>query len=225
MKADTHREWRELLGAYVLGGLDADEAARVEAHLDGCRQCRDEAEALSPLRTLLSRAEIAQIAAAPRPPARLRRRVMARIREESRARRRQRVRLALAGAVAALALGAVIIAGAGLIDSSDDEAGPQQRLVTWNAPHGPFEIAATLSARSFGTQIQMTVWGVREGTLCHVWIREAGGETVPAGTFHYWHTEGEAPPTLSAAVSPDEATALIVRAGAHRFTAPITRSG
>jgi predicted anti-sigma-YlaC factor YlaD len=223
MKADAHREWRELIGAYVLGGLEADEAARVEAHLDGCEHCRREAEALAPLQTLLNRAEVSRIAAAPRPPARLGRRVMARIREESRARRRQRVRLALAGAVAALALGGAIIAGAGLLSSSDGTA-PTERVVSWKAPHGAFEVAATLTQRSFGTELQMTVWGVREGTLCHVSVREADGETVPAGTFHYWHTEGEAPPTLSAAVSLDEAKALIVRAGAHRFAAPIVRS-
>jgi anti-sigma factor RsiW len=36
-----------LLGAYVLGGLPADEAAAVRVHLDGCAQCRAEHDELA----------------------------------------------------------------------------------------------------------------------------------------------------------------------------------
>ena len=35
-----------LLGAYVVGRLDADENAAVREHLDGCAECRDELAAL-----------------------------------------------------------------------------------------------------------------------------------------------------------------------------------
>ena len=39
---DGHNELRELLSWYVTGQLDAAEAARVEAHLDGCAECQAE---------------------------------------------------------------------------------------------------------------------------------------------------------------------------------------
>ena len=38
----THDEVAELLGAYALDAVDADEAAEVEAHLLDCPRCRDE---------------------------------------------------------------------------------------------------------------------------------------------------------------------------------------
>ena len=42
MNEAEHRELREMLGALVLGGLSADEAARVRAHLETCADCRAE---------------------------------------------------------------------------------------------------------------------------------------------------------------------------------------
>jgi Anti-sigma-K factor rskA/Putative zinc-finger len=38
----SHEEAQELLGAYALDAVDADEAALVEYHLDRCPRCRDE---------------------------------------------------------------------------------------------------------------------------------------------------------------------------------------
>ena len=42
MDGSAHRAMVELLGAYALDAVDADEAAAVEAHLDECPRCRDE---------------------------------------------------------------------------------------------------------------------------------------------------------------------------------------
>ncbi|ACL41465.1 putative transmembrane anti-sigma factor [Pseudarthrobacter chlorophenolicus A6] len=49
MTADPH----QLLGAYLLGGLDAGERAVFEAHLGRCRACRDELAGLETLPALL----------------------------------------------------------------------------------------------------------------------------------------------------------------------------
>lgn len=38
----THREIEELLGAYALDAVDAEEAEAVELHLPGCPRCREE---------------------------------------------------------------------------------------------------------------------------------------------------------------------------------------
>lgn len=45
-RSDNHRRYRELLGAYVLGGLGDEEAAELERHLTGCARCRVEAAEL-----------------------------------------------------------------------------------------------------------------------------------------------------------------------------------
>lgn len=50
-----------LLGAYILGGLDADERRRFEAHLDMCAQCRAEAAEFAPLPALLGKADRADL--------------------------------------------------------------------------------------------------------------------------------------------------------------------
>jgi len=41
---DSHEELQELLGAYALDAVDADERGRVEDHLRGCARCRAEVE-------------------------------------------------------------------------------------------------------------------------------------------------------------------------------------
>ena len=35
-----HTQWADSVGAYLLGALDPDEAARFEEHLAGCDECR-----------------------------------------------------------------------------------------------------------------------------------------------------------------------------------------
>ena len=41
---DSHEELQELLGAYALDAVDADERGRIEDHLQGCARCRAEVE-------------------------------------------------------------------------------------------------------------------------------------------------------------------------------------
>jgi anti-sigma factor RsiW len=45
---------RPALGAYVLGGLDPDEAAAVRRHLEVCEECAAEHDLLAPMPGLLS---------------------------------------------------------------------------------------------------------------------------------------------------------------------------
>ena len=57
MTADHNREWRESLGAYALGHLPDDERAGLEAHLEGCPECRSELESLESVARLLPLAD------------------------------------------------------------------------------------------------------------------------------------------------------------------------
>ncbi|MFG1861954.1 zf-HC2 domain-containing protein [Microbispora bryophytorum] len=64
----TCEEVRISLGAYVLGALDAEETAEVEAHLDTCAACRAELAELSGLPPLLARVSAEDIERAAAPP-------------------------------------------------------------------------------------------------------------------------------------------------------------
>src|SRR5207237_2827303 len=92
MTAEGCREWRERLGAYVLGQLSDDELAATRAHIEGCAACRAEAESLAPLAELLSIADPAQLGAAPAPPAKLADRIATRIALEGKVKQRRRRR-------------------------------------------------------------------------------------------------------------------------------------
>ncbi|WP_055483127.1 zf-HC2 domain-containing protein [Sphaerimonospora mesophila] len=90
------------LGVYVLGALDPEETAEVEAHLDTCPACRAELAELSGLPAVLGRVseQDIEVAAAP-PPVVLERLIAA----SARRGRRSRTMLALAASVVVAALG------------------------------------------------------------------------------------------------------------------------
>src|SRR3989442_1475804 len=116
MRTEDCREWRERIGALILGQLPEDERFAVEAHLEGCPACRAEAEALGPVAALLGRADPDRLTRAPEPPPRLGERIAHRIAVERRSQRRRRTRLRLglgAAAAAAAAAVALIVIGAG----------------------------------------------------------------------------------------------------------------
>ena len=93
MRAEECREWRERIGALVLGQLPEEERFATEAHLEGCPACRAEADALAPLASLLSRADPDRLTPAPTPPPRLGERIARRIAAERRSDTRRRTRL------------------------------------------------------------------------------------------------------------------------------------
>jgi hypothetical protein len=218
MRTDKCRQWRESLGAYALGHLGDEERASLEAHLDGCPECRAEAEALTAVATLLPHADPDRFGPAPAPPADLGRRIAATIGAERRAKRRRKrwqLGLGISGAAAAAvtAVLAIFVLGGG------ESAGPEQHVAFRSLPAG-VKIAATLEPQAFGTEIHMYVKGIRSGTLCRVYMRGPDGADVSAGTFRYrWG--GDAAATLSAALDLSRARALIVHAGDRTFVAPL----
>jgi hypothetical protein len=218
MTAERCRPYRESLGAYLLGGLADDERPGLEAHLEGCAECRAEADSLLGVASLLPHADPDRFGPAPAPPAALGKRIAATIGAEKRKRRRRhrfRLGLGLSGA-AAVATAAVL---AVLVLSESPGSGPEQRVAFRSLPTG-VTISATLEPQAFGTEIRMYVKGVRSGTLCRVYMRGIGGTDVSAGTFRYrWGADTSA--VLSAALDLSRARALVVHAGNRTFVAPI----
>src|SRR3954470_18765870 len=168
------RDWRELLGVYALGQLEGDEKAGLEAHLEGCAQCREELALLQPVAQMLPHADPERFESAPQPPPELGARIAATIAgerqqvEKLRHRRRLFGGFALGGATAALAAAvlAIFVLGGG-------GGGQPERHVAF-ASQG-VSIEATLEPHAYGTEIRMYVHGVASGTLCRVSLRGPGG--------------------------------------------------
>lgn len=220
MKTESCREWRPSLGAYALGDLPADERAALEAHLDGCEECREEVRALTGVARLLPYADPAHFGPAPTPSPELGERIAARIGGERQrvVRRRRRFGFALGGAVAVAAAMLAIL----VLPIGGGGGAPQQDVEFAGLPPG-VKIGATLEPHAFGTEIHMYVSGMRSGTLCRVFLRGPDGTSFPAGTFRYrWGDDSEA--ALSSALDLSRTTAIGVHAGNRVFIAPVEQT-
>lgn len=217
MKTEGCRHWRESLGAYALGRLGEEERAGLEAHLEGCAECRAELTSLEGVSKLLALADPERIATAPAPPAGLGDRIAGRIASERRAERRRRLRLgfALSGATAALAAGvlAIFVIGGG-------DSGPPERHVSFASLPAKMKIGAKLIPHAYGTEIHVYVSGARSGELCRVFLRNRRGDRLSAGSFRYrWGDDSTA--VLSSALDLSRTAAIGIRVGERTFEAPV----
>jgi anti-sigma factor RsiW len=220
MKADDCREWRERIGALVLDQLPADERFAVEAHLEGCPSCRAEAQELAPIASVLRRVDPDRLTPAPEPPGDLGERIARRIAAERRARERRRTRLRVglvaAGATAAAAVAALAIA---LIGGST-QTSESQTIAFHTLPRGA-RAEAALTSHPWGSEIGIQVRGFKRGVPCFVWLRRDDGTRVPAGSFRYAYKGGSQYAALSAAVKPEEATAIGLQVGPKTYVTPL----
>jgi hypothetical protein len=217
MTTERCREWRESLGAQALGQLPEEERAALEAHLDGCPECRAELDSLAGVARLLPLADPEHFGTAPAPPPSLADRVAATIRAERRSRRRRHFRLGLtfSGATAALAAAALAI----FVLPGGPGGEPEQHVAFASTPPG-LKISATLEPHAYGTEIHMYVKGAPSGTLCRVFVRGPDGVRQPAGSFRYrWGNDSDA--VLSAAMDLSRTRAIGVRVGNRTFVAPV----
>jgi hypothetical protein len=221
MTTERCREWRESLGAHALGQLPEEERAALEAHLEGCDECRAELGSLDAVARLMPLADPERFGAAPEPPPELARRVADAIGSERRTTRRRRRRFGFAAGLTTATAAAV--AALAIFVLGGDEGKPSQWVAFSSLPHG-VKIDAKLEPRPFGTQIHMYVVGVRSGTLCRVSLRGPNGARLPAGTFRYRYGADEEA-VLSSALDLSRARAIVVRVGRRAFAAPITPSG
>jgi Putative zinc-finger len=218
MTTERCREWRESLGALALGQLPGEERAALEAHLDGCPECRAELESLAGAAQLLPLANPEHFGTAPAAPASLADRVVATIRAERRSQRRRRWRagLALSGATAAVAVAMLAI----FVLPGGNSTTPEQHVAFQSLPPG-LKISATLEPHAFGTEIHMYVKGAPSGTLCRVFVRGPNGTSQSAGSFRYrWGDDSDA--VLSAALDLSRTRAIGVQVGSRTFIAPVS---
>jgi hypothetical protein len=221
MTTERCREWRESLGAQALGQLPEEDRPALEAHLEGCAECRAELESLAGVARLLPLADPEHFGTAPAPPPALAGRVAATIRAERRSQRRRRWRMVLAfsGATAAVAAAALVI----FVLPGGTGGTPEQHVAFGSLPPG-LHIAATLEPHAYGTEIHMYVKGAPSGTLCRVFVRGPSGVRQSAGSFRYrWGDDSDA--VLSAALDLSRTRAIGVRVGNRTFVAPVGSAG
>jgi hypothetical protein len=222
MRTKPCRDWRISLGAYALGHLDGEERAGLQAHLEGCPECRAELASLGGVAELLQHADPVHFDKTPEPSAELARRVFTEIEADAKRERRRFLRrrwnfgLGAAGlaAAAATVLALVLLPG-----SSGEVPAPEQKVAFADLPPG-VEIGALLEPHAFGTEIHVYVSGVRSGTLCRVFLRGDDGVRYSAGSFRYrWGDDSEA--VLSSALDLSRTAAIGVRAGNKTFVTPV----
>jgi anti-sigma factor RsiW len=208
-------ESRELLGAYVLGGLDPDETALVERHLETCPSCGREYAELAGLPGLLDLAGSAD--AEPEvPPAALEEAVLDRFARERRRQapplRRSRRGLRAGAALAAAAAAAVAaLAVAGVFSSEPAEAFGH---VDMRGSAGGAR--ADLRSVRAGTEMELKVWGLpraRPGSY-DVWCISKKGRWISGGSFDV-DRDGRAEVELTSAARPGDYERMLVTRGSE----------
>lgn len=208
-----HRRWREMLGAYALGELDDERRAALQAHLDGCEECRAELREIEPVAAALAQADPRLFEAEePRPPADLLDRTLARVDQarqtEDELQRRRRNRLIRRSSFAAVA--AVLLVAFGLFALVPRIAGPPLEPVAFSEAPAGVEAEASLIDHTWGTETVLVVSGLDKGETYRLTLIDDNGEAVPSGAFI--GTGDEAIECrMNAALLREEATGLEVR--------------
>ncbi len=199
-----HRRLRELLGAYALDALPAQEVAGLRAHLDGCAACRAELVEIAPLAEDLRGIDPEVLSELAAPPANLGERIRHRVAEEgalvrARTRREQRgdrVRQRTRRLVTAAAAVAVLagVAGVGTVvgratapvvvatPSPSSAAIPLERVPVVTAAWLQVSTASVI-AHTWGLEARFDGTGFADGELYRAAFRSADGVLLPAGEF------------------------------------------
>lgn len=180
MNEEDHRALRELLGAYVLEQLDADDAGTVRAHLVGCETCRAEVADLRPVAAALHALDPA-VADPAAPPADLGDQVLQTVgRRRRAAARRSRRHRAAAGVLVAASLAAAFGVGSWFSGSRTD---PPVIAVALNLDQPGLTADAGLVRHTWGTELKLEARGLTAGSSYAVTFVRDDGERVSAGSF------------------------------------------
>lgn len=190
MSRDRHDDLRESLGAYVLGHLDADEAAAVERHLAECADCRAEYDEIAPAAAALADLKGAMASSAPAPvisdaapPADLGERIVGLVEADERDERRRRLTRAMAlTAVAAAVVAFGVVLGLRLTAPEAPPAVPLE-AVSVTERSDAIDASADLVAHTWGVEVKLTATGFTAGERYTVSVHGVDGVDYPAGAF------------------------------------------
>ncbi|WP_222849693.1 anti-sigma factor family protein [Trebonia kvetii] len=225
-------ETRLSLGVYVLGAIDPAERALVDAHLATCRDCRDELASLAGLPALLARVSPAEafalaadesphggangagLARNAEPP----RELLATVLDLTAARQRRRRWWSASLTVAAALIIAVGVFGGLRLGLSPAQNGGVTSGAggTWETVTGHSAgMTATVKYRSvgWGTQLDTEVTGIPIGTNCQLWVVDAAGHRVLAGSWLTDYDEGTVWYPASAAMNANDVESFQITVG------------
>jgi anti-sigma factor RsiW len=201
--AEACRERRGDLAAYALGRLDEAEAVALRAHLDGCGDCRAELRELEAIAAVLPNADVARVADdALQTPTSLEQKVLTHV-ARARGRTHDRRRLWLVTAAAVLVGLAMPLVAVAVDDDKDDGVD-----VVLASPVQEAQGDAELHALPTGTEVQLRTTGLDTGEWYWVWLTDAEGNRVAAGTLRGAH--GGASATMTVALDLADAERLWV---------------
>jgi anti-sigma factor RsiW len=202
---------RPSLGVYVLGAIDPAERTLVDAHLTTCQECRDELAGLAGIPALLSRVsadEVGRISvedAERAIPEENSQELLGSVISLTAARRRRnRWRNLALTAAAAVVIAAGTVVGLH-VSSHGGAASPSQAGVfqSESGVNNTTGVTATFkyAAEPWGTSIQTEVNKIPIGTRCVLWVTNAQGQHVWAGSWvtssdegHVWYPSGVSVP-------------------------------
>ncbi|MBP2366432.1 anti-sigma factor family protein [Pseudonocardia parietis] len=180
MTPEEHRTLRESLGDHALSRLGAHEAATLQAHLDGCPECRAELEEISSVLPALRRVDPDRLDRTPVPPPDLGDRIVAAARAEGRdapARRRSRWL-----PVAAAAAVAILVGGAAGYLAGDYDGIPREPVAV-QAMDPAVQASAEAIPHTWGVEIVLAADGFVDGSTYRVVVESDDGRAVNAGEF------------------------------------------
>ncbi|WP_166909031.1 zf-HC2 domain-containing protein [Mycobacterium sp. DL440] len=170
-----------LLGAYILGGLDAEERAQFEAHLAQCAQCRAQAADFAPLPALLSKVNPADLLTEPPAGSEAASTLddLLAARRAAVTRRRVRRRVALGACAAAIALAVVLVA----IPRSDPQPPGTGTFAMQSVAAAGAAGSVTLTPRPWGTAISLDLQQLPPDGVFTLRTMDDTGKMQPAATW------------------------------------------
>ena len=163
-----------------IGRLPKTERLSLDAHLDGCSDCRSELADLSGMAAALSSAEPDRVDDGVKVPETLHSRVLGSLnRDVALHRRSVRLKFAAAAAVVLLAIGAGSLATDTLVRSHN---APSSHTFALVGPDGS-DATAQLTAQSWGTSVALRAYGEQGDGVLTVSMRTNNGSWWVAGTY------------------------------------------
>ena len=201
------RSHGELIGPYVLGGLEPDEMEEMAEHMAECDRCAAELRRLAPLPALLDRAQAEDTIAALSPQ--LEDAVLDRfVRERARAARpRPRWRRFALAAAAAAALALAVVLALVLPGGSERAYAHAELWSTSGRVLGNASVAEVAG----GTDVKLHAnhLPVNRGAVYELWCVRTDGRWINGGSFHA-RADGSADAQLTAAVQPGDYHVVVV---------------
>jgi hypothetical protein len=215
---NTSEEQHQLLGLYILGGLDRHERAAFEEHLADCLECRRDAAELESLPDLLDALpRDAALDLESPPPHELEERTRELVDELALRRRKERRRWT--GLVAAVA-GVCLVAGASVGPLLAQQLQPASDTYTMTADGG-LQVELALVNKTWGTEMDVAGEKLPQDGILTLWVTGKSGYTYQVASWQATPA-GRATLTASCAMNTDEIAKVELRNDADATLAAVS---